>query len=201
MSHWTYVSGVVKVCPPGRTDIERRYILETILEHLPKVTGSEGGMQVHTIPCAEYSCAADYDEFGQPLPRGTHLYHHDEFLVVVEGSLRDREFDQTVYELNKWLCRLCKRTGCCEVLVRVRGLDKQYIFDNAQAYDTMYEAPSWTWNNQTGEQAWWEYLMWEPDPVDGRPLQHSYKFGHDTKVNKEMTRRRMWKERRKENYK
>ena len=44
MSPWTYVSGLIRVPPAGRTQAEKRYTLETVLEHLPAVSSSEGYM-------------------------------------------------------------------------------------------------------------------------------------------------------------
>ena len=41
MSWWTYINGTITVSPMGRTQAEKRYILETVLDHLPLVTGSE----------------------------------------------------------------------------------------------------------------------------------------------------------------
>ena len=41
MSWWTYVHGTIVVSPMGRTQAEKRYILDTVLEHLPVVSGSE----------------------------------------------------------------------------------------------------------------------------------------------------------------
>lgn len=49
MSHWTYVSGLIRVSPTGRTQPEKRYVLETVLEHLPAVSGSEGYMDTYII--------------------------------------------------------------------------------------------------------------------------------------------------------
>lgn len=49
MSYWTYVNGTVIVSPMGRTQAEKRYILDTVLSHLPRVTGSEGDMNVYVI--------------------------------------------------------------------------------------------------------------------------------------------------------
>ncbi len=49
MSHWTYISGIVEVCPIGNTQPQKRYILDTVLEHLPVVSGSEGNMKVHVV--------------------------------------------------------------------------------------------------------------------------------------------------------
>ena len=49
MSWWTYINGTITVEPMGRTQAEKRYILETVLNHLPIVTGSERDMEVHII--------------------------------------------------------------------------------------------------------------------------------------------------------
>ena len=49
VSFWTYVNGTITVSPMGRTQAEKRYILDTVLEHLPLVTGSEGDMDTYNI--------------------------------------------------------------------------------------------------------------------------------------------------------
>ena len=49
MSWWTYINGTIEVRPMGRTQAEKRYILETVLNHLPLVTGSERDMNVYII--------------------------------------------------------------------------------------------------------------------------------------------------------
>ena len=56
MSYWTYIRGVIDVKPMGRTQHEKRYILDTILEHLPEVTGSERNMHVNVIQKDGYNC-------------------------------------------------------------------------------------------------------------------------------------------------
>ena len=50
MSWWSYINGTITVAPMGRTQAEKRYILDTVLEHLPRVSGgSEGDMNVYVI--------------------------------------------------------------------------------------------------------------------------------------------------------
>ena len=39
MSHWTFITGVVEVTPAGETQPQLRYVLDTVLEHLPVVSG------------------------------------------------------------------------------------------------------------------------------------------------------------------
>lgn len=65
MSYWTSVNGTVTVMPMGRTQAEKRYILDTVLEHLPLVTGSEGDMNIYVIQKRGYNSSSSCDEFGQ----------------------------------------------------------------------------------------------------------------------------------------
>lgn len=65
MSWWTYINGIIKVSPLGRTQAEKTYILQTVLDHLPLVTGSEGDMEVY-VNEGKYgrSSSCSRDEFG-----------------------------------------------------------------------------------------------------------------------------------------
>ena len=67
MSHWTYVSGIVEVRPIGNTQPQKRYILDTVLEHLPVVSGSEGNMKVHVVQQYGHDCSSSCNEFDEPL--------------------------------------------------------------------------------------------------------------------------------------
>lgn len=49
MSWWTYINAFIVVYPTGRTQLEKKYILDTVLTHLPLVTGSEGDMDVYVV--------------------------------------------------------------------------------------------------------------------------------------------------------
>ena len=65
MSWWTHIKGVIEVNVPGRTQAEIQYVLETVLDHLPRVTGSEGDMNVYIAREAGYNNSCSCDEFGQ----------------------------------------------------------------------------------------------------------------------------------------
>ena len=106
MSFWTYVNGTVIVSPMGRTQAEKRYILETALNHLPLVTGSEKGMNAYIIQKNGHNSSSSCDEFGYVTNNLVDRYGNksrkcgwmrtqDEYILVVEGSLRDRMFNQT----------------------------------------------------------------------------------------------------------
>ena len=135
MSYWTYINGTITVRPMGRTQPEKRYILETVLNHLPRVTGSEGDMNTYIIQKNGYNSSCSCDEFGEVTNNLTDWYGNkshtrgalrtqDEYILVVNAALRDREFEQTYREFMKWFVRLCKRVGCEDVLVHHRRAEK-----------------------------------------------------------------------------
>ena len=138
MSYWTYINGTIIVRPMGRTQPEKRYILETVLNHLPRVTGSEGDMNVYIIQKNGHNSSCSCDEFGEVTNNLLDRYGYksrsrgwlqtqDEYILVVNAALRDREFEQTYREFMKWFVRLCKRVGCEDVLVEIKGYDKSAI--------------------------------------------------------------------------
>ena len=178
MSYWTYLTGTVTVRPMGRTQAEKRYILDTVLEHLPLVTGSERDMNVYVIQKNGDSSSSSCDEFGEVTNNLVDSYGNksrkrgwlrtqDEYILVVDGSFRDRMFDQTFREFVKWLCRLGKRVSIEDVLVEVKGYDKSTIIKNTniqrkkysyrKVFDGLFEDPSWC--NDTGEPNWCEFMM------------------------------------------
>lgn len=174
MSYWTHITGTITVSPMGRTQAEKRYILETVLEHLPIVTGSERDMNVHIVQKAGHNSSSSCDEFGMNTNNlkddyGYHSYKHGwldvqiEYILVVEGDFRDRFFDDTYKEFVKWLCRLAKRVEVYNVLVKIDSDDKgsRVICENDDydnAYARMFEIPSWCSNEESN---WCEYLMWD----------------------------------------
>lgn len=188
MSYWTYVTGVITVHPMGRTQPEKRYILDTVLEHLPKVTGSEQDMHVHVVQKHGHDSSCSHNEFGEWIP-GQENDTQSEYLVILEAALRDREFDTTLRELNNWLNRLAKRAGIEEILVRLRGQDKELVISNPKPYWEMAEWPSWCLDKSDGEPAWCEYLMWDRAKDSWYPMKLMYKYFNDPENDAEVERR------------
>ena len=203
MSSWTHIRGAVNVSVPGRSQPEIQYILDSVLEHLPLVTGSEGDMVVHVARHSGFTRASSHDEFGMKTNnlkdwygdhsrRGMHQTQ-DRFVLALEGDLRDREFEWTKAEFLKWLCRLAKRVYVDDVLVRVyEDCGQSMLIDDMHKFFDMNESTSR--RSEDGKPSWWEYLMWERDPVSWRPLMHVYKYMDDPDVDQEMERRRKWEE-------
>lgn len=208
MSYWTYINGTITVCPMGRTQPEKRYILETVLNHLPRVTGSEGDMDVYIIQKNGYSNSCSCDEFGEVTNnlidrygrknrnRGW-LQTQDEYILVINGALRDREFEQTYKEFMKWFVRLCKRVGCKDVLIEIKGYDKSTIIKNRNiqkekysfesVFDNLFEEPSWC--NNSKEPNWCEFMIYDKAKNSDYPMMLAYKYFNDKENDKEVERR------------
>ena len=186
MSYWTYINGIIKVDVPGRTQPEIEYILKTIIEHLPVVTGSEEDMEVYINKVNGYDGSSSTDEYQMVTNNLTNEYGQkdrngwlntqNKYLITINASLRDRKFKQTFKEFIKWLCRLSKRITVESILVKIQGYDKSYVINEGydSAFTKMEEMPSWC-NNAT-EPCWWEHLMWKRYNDWSLPINHVVKY-------------------------
>lgn len=198
MSAWTYITGVITVQPMGRTQPEKRYILDTVLEHLPRVSGSEEGMYVHVIQNSGYSGFCSHNEFGERTNAGRRSDRHktqSHYSVVLQGSLRDRYFEETLIELNKWLNRLAKRVDVEDILVKLTGhsikdySERTHTISDPKPYAEMAEYPSWCTEKSGGEPCWCEYLMWDAAKDSWYPAVLAYKYFNDPENDAEVERR------------
>lgn len=190
MSCWTYVTGVINVRPMGETQPEKRYILDTVLAHLPRVTGSEEDMKVSAIEGFFFDSSTTHNEFGEPISgwpgraKITETYH-----IIVSGYFRDRMFDETLREFNKWLNRLAKRVMVKDICVKVYDhYGNSYVFSNPDPYYDMLEEPSWISGGKT-EPAWPEYLLWERAKDSRYPMLLEYKYVNNPENDAEVERR------------
>lgn len=206
MSWWTYVTGSIRVSVPGRSQPEIQYILDSVLEHLPLVTGSESDMHVHAVRESGYRSWSSCDEYGDRTnnlkdecgyntrKRGG-LATQNYYVLCLEGYLRDRELNQTKKEFMKFLCRLAKRLYVEDVLVRIWDYESEFVINERERFGNMHEPPSWSMaKDATGEPAWWEHLMWEGHPTSMMPLTHACKYYNDEQVDEEIKRRENWRE-------
>lgn len=212
MSSWTYINGTITAEPLGRTQAEKRYILETVLNHLPRVTGSEGDMDVYIIQKNGFNSSLSCDEFGERTNNLVDIYGNksfdrgrmrvqDEYILVVNAALRDREFDQTYREFMKWLVRLCKRVMCEDVLVEIKGYDKSTVIKNRNiqnkayswqsVFDGLFENPSWCRCDE--EPNWTEFMMFEKAKDSDYPMMLAYKYFGDEENDIEVERRMNWR--------
>lgn len=196
MSFWTHITGTVVVSPVGRTQHEKRYVLETVLDHMPNVTGSEGDMHVHIIQRAGYDCSSSCDEFMENTDKGISVFSkrrsrngwfdaQSEYILVLEADLRDRIFNETFKELQKWLCRLAKRVMVQRVLVSICGEDgKSMVINEDKGYNGIYEC-----EYRNGEENWCDYLLWKRAKGSRWPLELLHKYYDDPEIDEEYNRR------------
>ena len=201
MSYWTYITGVITVAPMGETQPEKRYVLDTVLSHLPVVTGSEGDMKIHVVQKDGYNCSTSHNEFGEPLwyrrtaDNDGWMRTQDEYLLVLEADLRDRTYENTLKEFNKWINRLAKRVYVHDVVVRLSGcsvkdnIKKSMIISDAKPYNDMAERPSSYEKLSGGEPAWAEYLLWDRRKETQYPMLLEYKYYNNPKNDAEVERR------------
>lgn len=154
MSSWTYVQGLIELDVPGRTQAEKNYILQTVIDHLPKVTGSEKPMNIYTIQTTGHDSWQNFDEFYN---RVEDFRTQSRYFLVLDGNLRDRHYKDTFKELNKFLNRLGKRLMVDSVYVRLYNYEHSHIFTNKNdCYGKMFE----------NDDPWYNYLMWEFEDED-----------------------------------
>ena len=125
------------------------------------------------------------------------LYTQDEYILVVDAALRDREFNQTYREFIKWLVRLGKRVMIENILVKISGYDKSTIIKDyyvqnkkyswQSVFDNLFENPSWT--NDDGEFNWCEYMLYPRAKKSDYPMMLAYKYFNDKENDKEVERR------------
>lgn len=208
MSYWTYITGTITVSPIGRTQAQKRYILDTVLAHLPIVSCSERDMNVYVIQKNGHNSSSSCDEFGERTNNLTDwhgnktrsrgwLYTQDEYILVVDAALRDREFNQTYREFIKWLVRLGKRVMIENILVKISGYDKftiikDYCVKNEKyswqnVFNNLFENPSWM--NDDGEVNWCEYMLYPRAKDSDYPMMLAYKYFNDKENDKEVEKR------------
>lgn len=170
MSYWTYVTGVIEIDSYAATNPMADYITRTVLAHLPKVSGSEGYMKCYVIVPDGHNVSSSHNELMEPVSFGLRNVFETQTkrLIVLDGNLRDRFFEETFSELNKFLNRLSKRLSIYNVCVQLTGFDSKhgkhrcYIFNDQDSYSDMFE-----WNDD--ERRWTDYLWPELDPETGYP--------------------------------
>lgn len=117
--------------PLGQGQHAKLFVLNEVLDHLPLVPGSEGPMTWHVLQKTGYCSWTNFDEFGQAsnLDRRDGRYgfeNQDYYIVVLEASLRDTFYEDTLRAFVKWLDRLSKRVLVTDMLVRVSGGKRDY---------------------------------------------------------------------------
>lgn len=192
MSYWTFIKGVIEVEPVGYTTAHKRYVLDTVLEHLPLVTGSERNMNIHIIPKKGREGYCSCDEFGYNTnnlkSNNGWLKVQETFIIIVYATLRDREFEQTKKEFMNWLCRLSKRVALTDILVSINAYQRELIINNSEPFFSMYEDFSF-FVDGNGEPNWTEFMLWDRMKDSYMPAMLGYKYFDNPENDKEIERR------------
>lgn len=199
MSMWTYIHGTIDVTPMGSTQPEKRYILETVLAHLPRVEGSEGDMNVYVVQPEGHDSSCSCDEFGKRTNNltdwdGYKVHKHGmlrtqcRYILVLDGHLRDRYFESAFKDFMKWLVRLSKRVSVTNILVSISDYNHRKLLSSAESFINMFEDPSWC--NEDREPNWCEFLMWDRMKDSWYPMMLGYKYIDDPENDEEVDRRR-----------
>lgn len=152
MSSWIYIRGLIELDVPGRTQAEKDYILQTVIDHLPKVTGSEGNMKINTVRAYGHNMWSNRDELDN---LDLDFKTQSRYFLVLYGNLRDRRYEDTFKKLNNFLNRLAKRLMINLAYVQLNDYCfpyASYTFTNKNdCYSRMFD----------NENPWYDYLMWE----------------------------------------
>lgn len=136
MSVWSYVTGVIEVDTFAGSDAEAMFLAQTIVDHLPKIDGSEQCAKFYLNKMQGYETSSNADEFLQRsnLRRGEHYLGlfkwQTHILITVNGSLRDADFEHALRDTTRMLARLSSRISVMNCLISVSSEGKQFIFDN-----------------------------------------------------------------------
>lgn len=130
----------------GRKEVFVRYCVGSPSES----NWFRGDMNIYCIQKNGYPESCSYTEFGEQKPFKTlSTEMQSEYILVVDGNLRDRKFAQTYREFIKWLVRLSKRLGVEEVLVEIKDHAKYSLIqnrnqgNNGEPFSEIFEMVSW----------------------------------------------------------
>jgi len=204
VSTWTYIQGTITVSPIGRTQAEKRYILDTVLAHLPVVYGmniyvNQKNGYNHSGSCDEFGYITNnlLDDCGRKSRKRGWLRTQDEYILVVDAELRGKEFEQVYRQFIKWLIRLGKRVMIEDILVQVKDYYKSTIIKDYRVQNEKYsyqnvflnlfEGTSWV--KEDGEVNWCEYMLYPRAKDSNYPMMLAYKYFNDKENDKEVERR------------
>lgn len=157
MSIWSHVIGAIEVDTCGLTSAESMYFAQTVVNHLPRIDGSEGPVEYYLHLVNGYNCSGDADEnwvytnLYTPRSYFRSIEHQSCVLITMQGDLRDCEFEQALKMTTKALNRLSRHLIVNQCSVTVSSYDRQYTFTN----------PEWILH-RTDDSAWPNNLIRRP---------------------------------------
>lgn len=145
MSIWSHIHGVIEVETFGRTSAEAMYFAQTVVDHLPRIDGSEGPVEFYLNLKRGHNCSSSADENMVQSNLYNEYYfktfeHQSCVLITLQGDLRDCTFVEALKMTYNALNRLSKHLIVRGCSVTVASGIQEYMFSN----------PSWMlWRDDT----------------------------------------------------
>lgn len=161
MSVWSYVNGVIAVDTYSRSDAEAMYMAQTVVNHLPKIHGSEGCAKYYLNRKYGNNSSSNVDEFDNfsNLMEGENYFnsfeHQTVVLITLHGALRNAEFEEALRDTTKMLSRLSSRLRVNHCVISVSSYDRSFVFSD----------PEWVLNMEKTD--WARDLLWQFEREDG----------------------------------
>lgn len=146
MSQWTTVIGTIVVDTYSVSNAESIFIAQTVLDHLPKITGSEGDVQMSVQLVSDCNRSRSRNELDVP-HHGSMFRTQSNVIITIYGTLRDMSFESTIKDSLKFLNRLSKRLwvdfGTFKVISRDDGrqidlMDGKTFLSSDETYGEWY---------------------------------------------------------------
>lgn len=154
MSLWCFVRGIIVADTFAEYTPEALYRAQSVVDHLPRITGSEGQAQFYVTTKRGHNISmCGSDELHQQSNlgagrRGGIFRAQSQVLISVCGDLRDRWLPQTLPEVTKALSRLASRLSIDTCLVLVEDDCGQcFLFNNPK---WLREMPMSDWMRRHG---------------------------------------------------
>ena len=159
MSNWTYIYGTIKVAPIGRSQAEKRFILETVLNHLPIIKGSENPLRHYIIQHDGYDSSSNQDEFYWN--KYTRL--QSTYTVILDGKLRNADTDKIATLLREWIKRFAQRILIKDIYVKLtdhsNGTEITYTNESFDYYKLFQDS----FEKDSPVHKWCDFLMFDRD--------------------------------------
>lgn len=136
MSLWCYVRGLVVADTFAEYTPAALYRAQCVVDHLPRITGSEGPAQFYVTTKRGHNQTMFEDELRQCSNLGggrwgDRFEAQSQVLISICGDLRDRWLPQTLPEVTKTLARLASRLSIDSCLVSVEDdCGQKFLFNN-----------------------------------------------------------------------
>lgn len=199
MSIWSYITGSIHVNPLGDSQPQKRYVLETVLAHLPRVCGCEGDMDVYVNQKNGHSSSCTIDEFGQRSnlgdfelrsKHGVYVFRtQGAYIITVDGRLRGVCYEEAYKMFLKWMCRLSKRVLVYDMAVKITCFDREMLLTDCDVFLDMFEEPHYLFGEYGGDPNWCEFMLTERANNSQLPMLLEYKYYNNKENDEEIMRR------------